>query len=467
MGLSDLLRTMINNSHTRIAVLGLGASLMFGGCTINVNVPADSGSPNPKNDAALVDKGTDVKHDLNIIQPHSDLYSQPDFAIILSDISLDSLVDQKQPDIAVPDQLIPDLPMPDMSVPDQPMPDAPLPDKYQPDIAIPDLLQPDLSIPDMAVPDAPVPDKTIPDLPIPDFPQPDQPLPDILVPDQKIPDFPKPDLYKPDMVSGTGWVYIKAGTFMMGSPIGEKCRYNNETLHKVTLTHDFEMMSTEVTQKLFKSLMGYDPSKFSACGTNCPVEMVSWHESAAACNALSKLAGKKGCYSCTGSNKTTKCQEATNYKGSKIHTCSGYRLPTEAEWEYAYRAGTTTAFHNGKVLVSGCGGCNKDINADKIGWYCNNSGSKTHPVAQKNPNNWGLYDMGGNVREVVHDDYISNLGSAAQTGPVNSSGSKDTVIRGGGWDNGPVVLRAAFRTPNKKNSRYSLIGFRCVRTLKP
>ncbi len=161
------------------------------------------------------------------------------------------------------------------------------------------------------------------------------------------------------------FVLIKAGTFMMGSPEDEEGRYYKEIQHQVILTQDYYMQTTELTQGQWEAVMGSNPSNFYNCGSNCPVEKVSWNDIQA---FIEKL----------------------NQRGEGI-----YRLPTEAEWEYAARAGSTTAFANGGITERGC---SYDANLDAMGWYYGNADG-THPVAQKLPNAWGLYDMHGNVWE--------------------------------------------------------------------
>jgi len=261
-----------------------------------------------------------------------------------------------------------------------------------------------------------------------------------------------------------GYAQILAGTFAMGSPTSEPCRYLNEDPHQVALTHDFEIQSTEATQGEFQSVMGYNPATFPSCGSDCPVEMVSWYEAAAYCNALSAIKGVAKCYSCSGSGASVTCQEAAAYSGASVYTCPGYRLPTEAEWEYAYRAGTTTAYYNGpNDSTTKCTTCS-DANADAIGWYGCNSGGTTHPVKQKVANAWGLYDMAGNVWEWTHDWYQSSLGSSAVTDPVGS-GSSYRVFRGGFWSGSAYLMRAANRFYNLPTIQHYSIGFRCSRVL--
>jgi formylglycine-generating enzyme required for sulfatase activity len=257
----------------------------------------------------------------------------------------------------------------------------------------------------------------------------------------------------------------------MGSPENEPCRHADEDQHLVTLTNDFEIQATEVTQGQFTALMGYNPAHFgpdgpgASCGTDCPVENVNWHEAVAYCNALSQQAGRAQCYTCTGSQKTVTCEEAVAYSGQAIYACPGYRLPTEAEWEYAYRAGTTEAYYSGPNDAGGCTSCSAvDVNADKIGWYCANAASTTHPVGQKQPNPWGLYDMGGNGWEWCHDRHRKSLGVDAVTDPWGTANGPSRVVRGGSFFFHARYMRAAFRitgTPSFSSYHYT---FRCART---
>ena len=284
------------------------------------------------------------------------------------------------------------------------------------------------------------------------------------------PDLPLPDIGQPDTVSPVpgAWVTIHAGMFQMGSPSTETCRLGDETQHQVTLTHKFEIQATEVTQAQFTSLMGLSPSYFSSCGVTCPVEMVNWHEAAAYANALSTNAGKTACYACTGSGTSVTCSEAAAYSGQGIYACPGYRLPTEAEWEFAYRAGTSTAFYSGGITA--CSGA--DPNLEKIGWYWANSqvpyagndkGRGAHPVGQKTPNAWGLYDMAGNIWEWCHDWYAA-YPSTSVTDPVGTSGSV-RVFRGGGWSYDADGARAAHRSSRAPGDRYYNQGFRLARSI--
>lgn len=268
------------------------------------------------------------------------------------------------------------------------------------------------------------------------------------------------------------WVLIPAGTFVMGSPISEPCRElgdSKEDQHHVILTNDFEIQTTEVTQGQFTSLMGYNPSFYrlenygTDCGTDCPVEAVRWYHAAAYCNELSKVAGKTPCYACSGGKKEPNCNVAAAYSGQNIYTCSGYRLPTEAEWEYTYRAGTNTALYNGSLDPAKCFSCS-DTNADVIAWYhCN--ANTPQPVGQKQPNTWGIHEMAGNVSEWCHDNFQDSLGTLDVTNPVGSSGTIDRVERGGAYNGYGREMRAAYRNHSNPFDYHAWVGFRCARTI--
>ena len=275
---------------------------------------------------------------------------------------------------------------------------------------------------------------------------------------------PLPDIYNackhPSVTKNcsNNWCQIPAGCFVMGSPSYEKCRNADEDLHLVTLQKKFEIMDSSVTQGQFKSVMGYDPSFHTSCGTSCPVENITWHEAAQYCNTLSLNKGYTQCYSCVGSKSGASC--SPKYAGKNIYQCPGFRLPTEAEWEYAYRAGTTTPYYNGQI--TSCTG--NDPNAGAIGWYASNSGGKTHPVRQKTPNAWGLYDLSGNVYDWTNDWYIKSLGNKPLTDPTGPSVGNGRAFRGGSWFCYPRTMRAARRSSYAPTLHYKYLGLRCVRS---
>jgi formylglycine-generating enzyme required for sulfatase activity len=273
-----------------------------------------------------------------------------------------------------------------------------------------------------------------------------------------------PDRGRPDRGPlSPGWIAIPAGSYAMGSPVGEACREQGnvrETQHTVSLGRGFAMEETEVTQEAYRQVAGYSPASHASCGSTCPVEQVTWHEAAAYCNALSARNGLAACYQCSGSGADVSCTPASGHEGAKIYACDGYRLPTEAEWEYAYRAGTTTAFWNGPVSS-----CETDPVADAIGWYEANASGMTHPVRQKQANPWGLHDLPGNVWEWCHDGYLQDLGSAAVTDPVSSLLSSSRAIRGSSYIDKAGNLRASDRFGMPPGIRNINVGFRCVRGL--
>ena len=222
----------------------------------------------------------------------------------------------------------------------------------------------------------------------------------------------------------------------MGSPASEANRYNDEgPQHSVTVS-SFYMGKYPVTQKEYQAVMGSNPSRFN--GDNLPVEQVTWFDAVNYCNRLSQKEGLTPAYTINGENVTWNSN------------ASGYRLPTEAEWEYACRAGTTTAYNTGANI------------SDNTGWYDTNSGDKTHPVGQKAANAWGLYDMHGNVNEWCWD-WFGAYSTGAQTDPKGASSGSGRVIRGGGWIDNAKFLRSADRLNAAPSNRRGSIGFRLVR----
>lgn len=229
---------------------------------------------------------------------------------------------------------------------------------------------------------------------------------------------------------GMEFVFILPGTFMMGSPSDEPERSDDEKQHQVKLTREFYMQTTEITQGQWKAVMGSNPSHFKSCGENCPVEKISWNDVQDFIKKLNRLEG-------TGR----------------------YRLPTEAEWEYACRAGTNTPFSFGKCLSADQ--ANYDGNYPLSGCSKGKYRKKTVPVASFSPNNWGLYDMHGNVWEWCQDWY-DKYPTGSVTDPKGSVKGSVRVLRGGGWGSDAWVCRSAFRGRYGRGYRFTDFGFRLV-----
>jgi formylglycine-generating enzyme required for sulfatase activity len=233
----------------------------------------------------------------------------------------------------------------------------------------------------------------------------------------------------------TNLVFIQPGTFTMGSPTNEVDRVLWEGPQTaVTISRGFWMGRYEVTQAEYEAVMGDNPSRFTG-DPNRPVETVSWFDATAYCDALTereRAAGRTG-------------------------TNSVYRLPTEAEWEYACRAGTTTRFSYGDDPGY--------PNLTAYAWYGDNSGGTTHPVGQKLPNPWGLYDMHGNVFEWCQDCWSDNLPGGIAVDPQGPASGSLGVARGGDWGfwlAGDWYCRSAFRNDFDPDIRGRGFGFRVV-----
>jgi len=257
-------------------------------------------------------------------------------------------------------------------------------------------------------------------------------------------------------------VQIPAGTFTMGSPEDEPNRYSDETQRQVTISKSFYMGKYEVTQELYQAVMGENPSSFSSNPASGeiqrrrPVEQVIWYDTIVFCNRLSIEEGLTPAYRINGSTNPSDWGNVPTSSNATWNAvtieseASGYRLPTEAEWEYACRAGTTTAYYTGDAI------------SDDTGWYWNNS-NQTHEVGKKPANAYGLHDMHGNVLEWCWDRYGS-YASVAQTDPKGAASGRYRVLRGGSWGSLALDLRSAYRF-SYLNPSYGVNngGFRVVR----
>lgn len=269
-----------------------------------------------------------------------------------------------------------------------------------------------------------------------------------------------PNPWKPsgraDLQFSGRMVLIKAAghSFVMGSD--DTLDLEASPAHIVSFTKDFYMDTTDVTEAQYQAVMDTNPTYFNVSNfyyiiePSRPVDMVSWHDAVRYCNKLSILDGLTPCYDTTTWNCT--------------FTNSGYRLPTEAEWEYACRGGTTTNFYWGNDSSA--------ATVDLYAWFQLNyentvfySASGVHPVAQKLPNVYGLYDMNGNVDQMCNDWY-GNYTSTTQIDPTGEpTSTTGCVIRGGDWLTPSVCLRSARRWSigQPLDSSLNYIGFRCVR----
>ncbi len=221
-----------------------------------------------------------------------------------------------------------------------------------------------------------------------------------------------------DSATGIQMVFVQGGCFQMGDTFGDGDS-DEKPVHQVCVD-SFYIGKYEVTQGQWQKIMGNNPSRFSNCGDNCPVEQVSWNDIQGFFRKLNASSGKN------------------------------YRLPTEAEWEYAARSGGKKEKYAGT-----------DGSLDDYAWYSSNSGSKTHPVGQKRPNGLGIYDMSGNVWEWCNDYYGENYYSQSpRNNPEGPSSGSYRVLRGGGWGNIAAYTRAAYRNRSFPGIRDYGLGFR-------
>jgi formylglycine-generating enzyme required for sulfatase activity len=260
-------------------------------------------------------------------------------------------------------------------------------------------------------------------------------------------------------------VRINGGTFTMGSPASEAGRDDDYEVQHRVMVSSFYMWKYEVTVGEFRRFVnatGYKTeaetgnggyiwtgsaweiradanwkNPYFSQGDNNPVVLVSWNDAIRYCNWLSEQEGLSPAYTVNGNNVTWNAN------------ATGYRLPTEAEWEYACRAGTTTAYNTGAAINT------------NTGWYSANSNNTTHPVGQKAANTWGLYDMHGNVYEWCWD-WLEVYSSNAQTDPRGASSGSRRVVRGGSWGYSAQNLRSASRGSYAPSVRLSHLGFRLV-----
>lgn len=256
-------------------------------------------------------------------------------------------------------------------------------------------------------------------------------------------------------------VLVEGGSFTMGSPADEAWRGEDETAHRVTL-RDFFLSPLETSQADFAELMGRNPSANE--NETLPVENVTWVDAIEYCNALSERVGLSPAYTVDGTNVSWDL------------SANGYRLPTEAEWEYACRAGTTTPFNTKSSI-------NADAEANYYGTYpygiednyFSQSNLETQPGTYRQtavepgsfpPNAWGLYDMHGNVAEWVWDAY-GPYDASAQTDPVGPASDALRVSRGGGWNDFGKNLRSAYRAALPPDGSSPSVGFRVARNATP
>ncbi len=242
-------------------------------------------------------------------------------------------------------------------------------------------------------------------------------------------------------------VRLPGGSFLMGGNVGEDEPTAENLPRRLVALPAFSLCQTEVTQGQYEAVMGVNPSDCSyGCGDELPVQSVSWNDALAYLNKLTALESEA--LVALGETALTACYEESGADVTWVEGCTGYRLPTEAEWEYAARAGTTTQWSFG----------DEEAELGEFAWYDGNAENMVHAVGTKRANPWGLYDVHGNVWEWVWDAYDRYKSDRV----VNSFGTNRT-LRGGPFNLAPGGLRSAHRTGILPESQVENLGFRCAR----
>ena len=274
----------------------------------------------------------------------------------------------------------------------------------------------------------------------------------------------------PALAAPPGFVRIEAASFSMGSPIDENGRARDERQHTVTITRPYAIQAHEVTQAQWRTLMYSEPDAFENCGENCPITNIAWIDAVRYANRLSVEEGLEQCYEISDGE----------VEWPRGLDCTGYRLPTEAEWEFAARAGSTSAFFNGELVNPGREVL--DPRLSLVGWYASNSDVDysggvdcrswgedrnecgIQPVGERRGNNWGIHDMHGNAAEWIWDRY-GPYPEGDVTDPLGASSGGQRVVRGGSWRSVAGDCRSAARDKSQSVARMT-IGLRVARTLR-